>query len=76
MAAVVLHDSELQPRGHLVDVVSCETEHYRSQTEAPIRKLTVDLIKTYRKINDVCYLIHVFGLVCIHVHVLCFPLTM
>ena len=48
--------AELQPRcGGLVDVTGCETEqHYRSQTEAPIRKLTVDLIKTYRKINDVC----------------------
>lgn len=55
MAGVIrLHDSvELQPRGHVVDVLSCEAEHYRSHTEAPIRKLTVDLIKTYRKINDV-----------------------
>ena len=56
MAGIIqLHDSlELQPRGSLVeDVVGYETEQYRSQTEAPIRKLTVDLIKTYRKINDV-----------------------
>ena len=59
MAGVVLHDVELQPRGYMADLVKCETEHYRSHTEAPLRKLTVDLIKTYRKINDVCYIIHV-----------------
>ena len=56
MAGVIqLHESlELQSRGPLIeDVVGYETEQFRSQTEAPIRKLTVDLIKTYRKINDV-----------------------
>jgi hypothetical protein len=26
---------------------------YRDPTQAPLRKLTVDLIKTYRSINDV-----------------------
>ena len=29
-------------------------ESFRSPTNAPLRKLTVDLIKTYRKINEVC----------------------
>jgi hypothetical protein len=28
-------------------------ESHRDPAEAPIRKLTVDLIKTYRKINEV-----------------------
>ena len=28
-------------------------ESYRSPGHAPLRKLTVDLIKTYRKINEV-----------------------
>lgn len=30
-------------------------ESYRSPGQAPLRKLTVDLIKTYRKINEVYY---------------------
>ena len=40
----------------LVDGAGCETAEvhpYRSPAEAPLRKLTVDLIKTYRKINEV-----------------------
>ena len=40
----------------LVDGSGCETAEahpYRSPAEAPLRKLTVDLIKTYRKINEV-----------------------
>ena len=62
MASVVrLHDqsAELQARcADLLDVGGCETEHqhpqqFRCQSDAPIRKLTVDLIKTYRKINEV-----------------------
>jgi hypothetical protein len=42
----------------LVDGSGCETAEahpYRSPAEAPLRKLTVDLIKTYRKINEVYY---------------------
>ena len=50
---VRLHDSLEQRHPLAEDVVSYEAEQYRNQTEAPIRKLTVDLIKTYRKINDV-----------------------
>ena len=34
--------------------VEYSTESFRSPTNAPLRKLTVDLIKTYRKINEVC----------------------
>ena len=30
-------------------------ERHRSPAETPLRKLTVDLIKTYRHINEVCY---------------------
>lgn len=48
---------QLQARcAELVDGAGCETAEvhpYRSPAEAPLRKLTVDLIKTYRKINDV-----------------------
>ena len=48
--------TELQSRcADLAELTGCESDqHYRCQSEAPLRKLTVDLIKTYRKINDVC----------------------
>lgn len=32
-----------------------DTGHiYRESTKAPLRKLSVDLIKTYKQINEVC----------------------
>ena len=31
-----------------------EIPQYRDPSQAPLRKLTVDLIKTYRHINEVC----------------------
>ena len=37
------------------------TEPFRSPAHAPLRKLTVDLIKTYRKINEVRLLWMVWG---------------
>ena len=33
---------------------------YRRPTSAPLRKLTVDLIKTYRKINEVHHVLELF----------------
>lgn len=30
-------------------------ERHRSPADTPLRKLTVDLIKTYRHINEVCH---------------------
>ena len=40
----------------------------RSPSEAPLRKLTVDLIKTYRKINEVQTVVCLF-VVCLFVFV-------
>ena len=39
-------------------------EGYRHPSAAPLRKLTVDLIKTYRKINDVSVCVCVCVCVC------------
>ena len=63
LSLAACHDPslELQARcAELIEVGGCDTEHqhphrYRCQSDAPIRKLTVDLVKTYRKINDVHY---------------------
>lgn len=38
---------------------------FRSPAQAPLRKLTVDLIKTYRKINEVRYMCYVCVYVCV-----------
>lgn len=35
---------------------------FRNNAEAPIRKLTVDLIKTYKGINEVRFFLHLFFL--------------
>jgi hypothetical protein len=35
-----------------------QAQVYRDQREAPLRKLSVDLIKTYKHINDVCRLVY------------------
>ena len=41
-------------------------ESFRSPTNAPLRKLTVDLIKTYRKINEVRFVRHCVCGVCVY----------
>ena len=43
-------------------------DSYRHPSSAPLRKLTVDLIKTYRKINDVSEVERKGGDMCVHVH--------
>lgn len=40
-------------------------EGYRHPSSAPLRKLTVDLIKTYRKINDVSENVYTYVSVCV-----------
>ncbi len=44
-------------------------ESFRSPTNAPLRKLTVDLIKTYRKINEVRIIMYVYVYVYVYVFV-------
>ena len=43
-------------------------DSYRHPSSAPLRKLTVDLIKTYRKINDVSGVERKGEGVCVHVY--------
>ena len=44
---------ELPPHLPLTYQQDYSTESFRNPANAPLRKLTVDLIKTYRKINEV-----------------------
>ena len=53
MAMAYQHQSEYTP------------ESFRSPVNAPLRKLTVDLIKTYRKINEVEQSMKLEGISCI-----------
>ncbi len=45
------HHLHTHPHGHTKPLP--EGGLYRSHADSPLRKLTVDLIKTYRKINEV-----------------------
>ena len=56
MAGILqLQSSDLAP-STAVEALHHGGEGFRSYSEAPLRKLTVDLIKTYRKINEVASL--------------------
>ena len=63
------HQQLLQARcADLADGGGCgettELHPFRCPADAPLRKLTVDLIKTYRKINDVSRVCVAWGQVC------------
>ena len=54
MSGVPLFDPSSVAGGGNHTMAAQALERHRSAADTPLRKLTVDLIKTYRHINEVC----------------------